>query len=253
MSQVMLSSLLVRPPIRTDESGQGYKLRLAHSNGLSLPGWLNSCADLVIPPSSNREHVRWCPHCLSQNHPYWRALWGKSIPICTVHQCWLADTCEQCSRPLTWRSARLLSCSCGASLTNITAISVSTDLIALGTISQSPSLTWLAEFDVEQRWALARFLGALHIYGLQDKPLKKASTAAIQTTRNVMVAGATIVLGGEPAFHTLLSRARIAQQPCAGAQLFKEAFPALLSKIRRQLPPAQREVLVQWIRSFLHI
>lgn len=149
---------------------------------------------------------------------------------------------------MTWRIARLLSCSCGHSLTDVVPISLSADAIAL-VKSQPPS--WWQALALDRRWKLAHFLGALHTYGLRGKPFKKASIASVAMERNLLNVGAAIVLGGEAAFHDLLARIRIHPVPDVSVQLMKEAFPGLLVQMRCQLSMIEYESLGSYIRSFL--
>lgn len=173
------------------------------------------------------------------------------MPICPIHQCWLADTCECCDRRLNWRNARFLSCSCGGSLVTITPTPLSADLRGLISPSDQHSSSWWAHLNVEHRWRAARLLGALHTWGLNNKPLKKASANAIQHLQILIGTGAVIMLGGEMAFHDLLRKIRTAPSSATSAQLMRDAFPTLLIKIRRQLPHSTQEVIHGWVRTYL--
>lgn len=117
--------------------------------------------------------------------------------------------------------------------------------------SDQHASNWWAHLDFEHRWRAARLFGALHTFGLDNKPLKKASANAIQDLRILMDKGAAIIIGGEIAFHDLLRKIRISSAPATGAQLMRDAFPALLTRIRRQLPQSAQEVILGWIRTFL--
>lgn len=250
MSLIAFSHLLVRPCIRFGEAHNGYKLRLAHANGLPSPGWLDNCAGLALPDKPDASHTRWCPLCLDQEAPNWLEQWSGPMPICPIHQCWLADTCECCDRRLNWRNARFLSCSCGGSLVTITPTPLSAELMRLISPSDQHS-SWWAHLNVEHRWRAARLLGALHTFGLNNKPLKKASANAIQHLRILIGTGAAIMLGGEIAFHDLLRRIRTTPSSATSVQLMRDAFPALLIKIRRQLPHSTQEVIYGWVRTYL--
>ena len=246
-----LHALLVRPSMQSGESNRGYRLRLAHANGLASPSWLLRVTGLGNP-SAHGGHVRWCPLCLEQEHCVWFRAWSTGTPICLQHQCWLADTCGRCNRSLTWRSARYLSCYCGTPLAEVIAPVLSAELVMLGISTNTcQSSAWWAVLPIERRWKLAHFLGALHTYGLHGKPLKKASVASVDHARGMINSGAEIVLGEESAFHALLRRIRM--DPAAGisVQLLKEAFPTLLERMRRQLSALENDVLLTWVRSFL--
>ena len=249
--RIAMCSLLVRPSTRPGESSHGYRLRLAHVNGLGSPAWLQQVAGVGSLPA-NGGHVRWCPMCLKQEHCFWMQSWNSGTPICIQHQCWLVDTCDGCKRPLTWRTARYQSCRCGTSLTEIIAPALSSDLVTLSRpINATRPSSWWAALPLERRWKLVHFLGALHAYGLLGKPLKKASVASIGNTRDLITSGAANLLGGEQSFHELLCRIRIRPAAEISAQLLKEAFPTLLGKMRRQLPALERQTLFTWVRSFL--
>ncbi|MYM25486.1 hypothetical protein GTP46_22915 [Duganella sp. FT135W] len=124
-------------------------------------------------------------------------------------------------------------------------------MIALISPSDQHASRWWAHLIVEHRWRVARLLGALHTFGLNNKPLKKASANAIRHLRILIGTGTAIMLGGEIAFHDLLRRIRREPSSATSAQLMRDAFPALLTKIRRQLPHSAQEVILGWVRTYL--
>ncbi|WP_130300996.1 MULTISPECIES: hypothetical protein [unclassified Duganella] len=133
----------------------------------------------------------------------------------------------------------------------ITSTPLNADLMELISPSDQHSSSWWAHLNVEHRWRTARLLGALQNFGLNNKPLKKASANTIQHLRSPIGTGAAIMLGGEIAFHDLLRRIRMAPSSATSAQLMGDAFPALLTKIRRQLPHSAQEVILGWVRTYL--
>ncbi|MFM0371057.1 hypothetical protein [Paraburkholderia aspalathi] len=110
---------------------------------------------------------------------------------------------------------------------------------------------WLESLAVKQRWRIARFIGALEAFGLQGKPQKKASSTSIDIEKRVVTLGASILDGGVPAFLALLDRIRV--PPVAGnrVQLISDAFPRLLTMIRRQLGIEERDRVMAMVTSYV--
>jgi hypothetical protein len=64
----------------------------------------------------NARRPRFCPLCLI-DRPTWLSLWELVFYTdCHRHAVKLVDTCSSCRRPLNWRRAELLQCSCGSAL-----------------------------------------------------------------------------------------------------------------------------------------
>lgn len=140
--------LLARPFPQREEGPQGYLLRLAEANFLTVRDLeqLNIRFDLVnlqrnqlmpklaldpqlhahverinaladkIGRSWNRQQARWCVHCLSEL-PIWRASWELLFyDACSQHGVWLVDQCSSCGSAVRWNRPHLLRCPCGADL-----------------------------------------------------------------------------------------------------------------------------------------
>ncbi len=246
------SSLLVRPERLHDELHRGYLLRLAHSNGLSNPDWIQRVNGCRVE-KGEATRVRWCPRCLSLVGAYWQHSWGTGTPICLHHRCWLADHCAQCGRRLTWRTVRYLTCSCGHALKEGSAdeLPVSIARILEHAVEQDTASTWWWQLEVDRRWRLASFLGALFSYGLRGKPFKKASGSDMAIERELVSIGATILTGDKFAIHQLLSRIRIRPSSNVSVQTLDEAFPTLLVRIRKLLPREERDALIDQLHSYL--
>lgn len=140
--------LLVRPLPEREEGPQGYLLRLAEANFLTLRDLeqlhvrfdlanlrrnklmpdkeldpqlyahverINAQADKV-GRSWNRQQARWCVHCLGES-PIWQASWELLFhDACPQHGVWLVDRCSSCGSPVRWNRQHLLRCPCGADL-----------------------------------------------------------------------------------------------------------------------------------------
>jgi len=247
------NKLLVRPTPFPDEHAIGYQLRLAHVNGLANPAWLaRSSAGGKSARYLGRN--RWCPLCLDEEKPYWRQSWTMSVGVCWTHQCWLIDICPGCDTRMTWQKARFLTCRCGHPLSKAPPTLFAkelADLLPEITQSSASDVTW-SSLDIEGRWNVARFLGALQIYGLQGKPLKKVSKMDARVEREVVTAGACILLMGGDGFHRLLDRLRMPSSRGTTAQLINEAFPGLLTRLRRNLALQEQEILLPHIRSYVN-
>lgn len=140
--------LLARPFPQREEGPQGYLLRLAEANFLTVRDLeqLNVSFDLAnlqrnqlmpdpaldpqlhahvarinaqadkIGRSWNRQQARWCVQCLGEL-PVWRASWELLFhDACPQHRVWLVDRCSSCGSPVRWSRQHLLRCPCGADL-----------------------------------------------------------------------------------------------------------------------------------------
>lgn len=134
-------------PSRT-EGPNGYLLRLAEENLLSLPqlSQMGIAYDISILRANEflpNEHLnaelhayvnhisyfkqnatnvfvekgaRYCPLCL-QDHHQWRVEWELYFyDVCHIHQVWLLDQCTSCGKKLDWSRTHLTRCACGATL-----------------------------------------------------------------------------------------------------------------------------------------
>lgn len=140
--------LLVRPYPQRQEGRQGYLLRLAEANFLTLrdleqldirftsSSLLHNqlLPDKTLDPdlhahveristlvdnvgrSWNRQYARFCPHCLDESS-VWQAAWELIFhDACPRHGVWLVDQCSSCGSLLRWNRQHLLRCACGADL-----------------------------------------------------------------------------------------------------------------------------------------
>lgn len=169
--------LLVRPKQLTDESSIGYRMRLAHRNGLPDPGWLE------LPTGSQPNgRLKCCSPCLSTASPYWRSAWSANEwPICIDHGAWLRSACVHCARPITPRSARLTHCSCGAHYGDQPVQFVSGALVRV-----------IQEREVSP--AILLWLGSLCVLGPGGKPLKSASRRDPESINRLLQTGAEVVV-----------------------------------------------------------
>ncbi len=224
---------LVRPMACSDESFLGYRLRVAFANGLSNPAWLD-CLD----PSLPKVHgiARWCPHCLSDSGCHWREDWYSGPAACLAHRCWLTSVCAACQRTLRWKQVRFTVCTCGEPLQDAAVDKFSTDLVKL--IDEQP-VSSAALLSVGERWDLARFLGALAQFGLQGKPLKKATRKSENAEQFLVTAGASMIFDQSACFE-LLDRLRAPQASVNNVPLFSEIFPNLLTMLRNRLNEVER-------------
>lgn len=231
---------LVRPAAHSNESFLGYRLRVAFANGLSRPSWLT-----YSEPHLPKTHgvARWCPYCLTAPDSYWRDDWQAENAGCFIHKCWLTSQCAMCRRTLRWKHVRFETCSCGASLHSAAVDSFSDDVLRL---LNDQSETGADLPYTSDRWNLARFLGALSMFGLDGKPLKKASRQSQNIERIVVTAGAPLMSNRCDCFE-LLSRLRAPRTEGQNVPLISEVFPQLLVMLRKHLNDAQR----QWMLNLL--
>ncbi|WP_186308536.1 hypothetical protein, partial [Paraburkholderia sp. BCC1885] len=144
------------------------------------------------------------------------------------HQFWLTSLCSVFRRMLHWKQVLFATCSCGASLhcANVDQFSVQV-LNLLGEQTDSNS----ALLSVVERWNLARFLGALSQFGLQGKPLKKASRQTENVDQLLVTVGAPLIADQSACFE-LLDRLRAPQASVKNVPLLSEVFPHLLVMLR---------------------
>jgi hypothetical protein len=235
---------LVRPTARLDESFLGYRLRVAHANGLSNPAWL-VCVENSLPKSHGI--VRWCPHCLAAPDGYWSEDWYTGRAACFVHQCWLTSECSACRRTLRWNQARFATCTCGAALQDVCVDTFSADVVTLidGQIELGA-----CRLSVEERWNVARFLGALSRFGLQGKPLKKASRQTENTDQLLVTVGASLIADQSACFE-VLDRLRAPRVGANNVPLLSEVFPRLLTMVRKQLSEAERHLMLDLLDAYV--
>ncbi|MGP8438943.1 hypothetical protein ACT2FY_27170 [Paraburkholderia fungorum] len=224
---------LVRPLVRPDESFLGYRLRVAAANGLSNPNWLDY-VESRLPKIYGI--ARWCPLCLAGSGCYWRESWRTGPAACLEHGCWLASSCNGCHRMLRWKHVRFANCMCSAPLQDVPIKIFSAELQQLLCDRSDSNIESLS---VGERWSLARFLGALAHFGLQGKPLKKASRQTENIEQLLVTAGASLIADQLACFE-LLDRLRAPQVGVNNIPLLSQVFPRLLAMLRKQLNEAER-------------
>lgn len=235
---------LVRPSAYPDESYLGYRLRAAWSNGLADPGWM-SPLESGLPKMHGA--ARWCPLCLVDAAGYWKEDWISGPAACFEHRCWLTSICAGCRRVLRWKQARLSTCICGASLAIAQFERVSQDVECLiDDLSEGDART----LSVTDRWELARFLGALSLFGLRGKPQKRASRRSEDMERNVVTVGAPLVIDRIACFE-LMDRLRVPQAASVCVPLLSDAFPHLLAMLRKQLAVGARCWLLELLNDYV--
>ncbi|AGK49059.1 hypothetical protein BTI_45 [Burkholderia thailandensis MSMB121] len=235
---------LVRPSAHSNESFLGYRLRVAFASGLSRPSWLTYSG-----PDLPKTHgvARWCPYCLATSDSYWRDDWYAGNTGCFVHKCWLTSQCAMCRRTLRWKHVRFETCSCGASLQSAEVEAFSDDVLQLLNDQFETGAGLLSASD---RWGLARFLGALSMFGIDGKPLKKSSRQSQNIERIVVTAGAPL-MGDRCDCFELLSRLRAPRTEGQNVPLLSEAFPQLLVMLRKHLNDAQRRWMLDLLDQYV--
>lgn len=144
---------------------------------------------------------------------------------------------------LRWNRTRFAACACGALLRDAPIVPFSAELQDLVDEQHDTSTGRLA---LEEKWHVARFLGALYSFGLGGKPLKKASRQRENVEQRFVTVGASLVADRLACFE-LFDRLRVSQTGERNVPLLSEAFPQLLTMLRKQLS----EVEGQWVRDAL--
>lgn len=243
--RVSKDRLLVRPNSKAGEHAIGYLLRLAHLNGLATHKSLET-SGATLETRKGYGRARWCPHCLGQAAAIWREEWDKSFAICVAHQCWLVDRCVACERDATWADLRMFTCRCGHALTSAVAPALSRELVGLLS-DEVPEVeadkSWI-RLARDEKLSLLRFIGALDVYGLTGKPLKRASISSAHAESRLIEAGAAIKSGGRRAILALLDRIRAMPSAICAVQTMNEAFPRL-TKLISLLPSRSTRAWVE--------
>lgn len=240
---------LVRPAQLGTESAGGFLLRLAHKNGIrplwghDKHGWRVTAPGLGI--------ARWCASCLAASEPLWRRDWTHGLAICHEHRCWLLDRCTECGALAAWRNLRFLKCQCGADLASQLAAYWSDDVRALLLTPELIADRRIGSACLAQRLALAELLGAIDLYGLQGKPLKRTSARAASHQQIVVERGSLIVMQAGDEIGPLLERVRVPGRAGQGVQLMGEAWPGLLRLFRRRLSGSVLDWATSQVEQFV--
>jgi hypothetical protein len=147
---------------------------------------------------------------------------------------------------LRWKQVRFVLCTCGASLCDVKVDNFSPELLTL-IGEQTDSNTEL--LSVKDRWSLARFIGALAQFGLQGKPLKKASRRTENIEQFLLTTGASLIADQSACFD-LLDRLRTPQVGGNNVPLLSEVFPHLLTMLRKQLNEAERGWMFDLLNAY---
>ena len=238
--------LLLRPMPGRTEGPQGYLLRLAEENCMSLhelkqlgvrydPVWLarnrllpdealdpdlhahvHRMCDLVLDKGRvwNQRYARHCPGCLAKE-PAWRASWELLFhDCCPDHGVWLVDRCSSCGQMINWRRDSLLRCQCGSDLRQELPGEAPESLCHLARILEARLLGRmiddephvLAGLDLEQVQRLVRYLGGYMNPVFGPKPLKLRNASSLQASWPVSSLAAEILAQWPQAFHACWSR-----------------------------------------------
>lgn len=201
--------LLVRPPQALDESPLGHWLRAAHFNGIA-PAWLP-----VPAGAQSHGRLRLCPRCLEGPAAPWQKAWQEDPPWCTTHHVWLVDECAACGHGIRPLRARLTMCKCRAPWAAAPARAVPEVVLAADAAGVPVSVV--------------RWFGALSRYGLQDRPLRRASRQRVVEQQDLIERGAAIVQAWPERFGELLGR--LAGERGTGG-LLNAVWPGLMTKAR---------------------
>lgn len=250
LAPVSEPDLLVRPFPGRHEGPQGYLLRLAEANCMSMaelsrlgihydPGCLarqHLLPELALDPDLhahvvrmtnwldtkgriwNSRHARFCPHCL-EDDPTWRAGWELYFhDVCPRHGVWLVDQCSSCRQPVRWRRDSLLRCQCGSDLRAETPGSAPGNLQRLSTILEVKLLGWdelnplppFVDLDVDQVQRLVRYLGGYMDPLAIPRPMKLRNVGRLEVSWPVSSLAAEILFNWPDALHGTLDRLQAA-------------------------------------------
>lgn len=202
-------TLLLRPQLSCSEGPNGYLMRLAEANDLSISdlkglgilfdkdllsarGYLGKesaiyahasriqCSMDSYPAAWNQVTPRYCPLCLSETGIWqygWEVNWNDA---CARHNVWLIDRCAICGHRLTWGRSCLGRCPCGAFINQAVPAACPDSVALLSSLLSSRAIgeegkhpfTPLNCLSLGQLQRLIRLLGAYGDGGWQPKPQK---------------------------------------------------------------------------------
>lgn len=238
--------LLMRPSPDRQEGPQGYQLRLAEANCMTMyelkqlgfrydPPWL--VKQRLLPAAAldpdlhahvarmaellqgkvriwNQRHARFCFKCLAEK-PTWRSSWEILFhDVCPDHGVWLVDQCGSCGQPIKWQRDSLLRCQCGSDLREESSGTAPESARQLSTILEARLLgrnlehdmSPLAGLDVEQVQRLVRYLGGYMDPVSGPKPLKLRNADWLQASWPVSSLAAEILAQWPRSFHDCWDR-----------------------------------------------
>ncbi|HEF4840745.1 TPA: hypothetical protein SAO52_005555 [Burkholderia vietnamiensis] len=148
---------------------------------------------------------------------------------------------------MRWKQVRFAICACGAPLQEAAVEKFSAEVLKLigEQVASSSAL-----LSVDERWSLARFLGALSQFGLHGKPLKKATRQTENIERLLVTAGASLIADQSVCFE-LLDRLRAPQASVSNVPLLSEVFPNLLTMLRKRLNEAERRWMLDLLNTYV--
>ncbi|MEI7294007.1 hypothetical protein WCQ02_17845 [Paraburkholderia tropica] len=148
---------------------------------------------------------------------------------------------------LRWKQVRFAFCTCGASLCEAAVEPFSDEVLKLfdEQVGSGPVL-----LQVNERWNLARYLGALSQFGLRGKPLKRASRRTQNIEQQLVTAGASLITDW-PACFELLDRLRVPPVSMSDVPLLSEIFPQLLATLRKHLSEAERLWMLDLLGTYV--
>lgn len=237
-------SLLFRPAPSKAEGPQGYLLRLAEANCLTVAdlGRIGVSYDYqclldqtLLPEVAvsgdlhdavrntaahwrekpriwNRQFSRFCPWCLGEGEK-WQVGWELLLhDACPRHECWLIDRCSTCGEQLTWRRPNLLRCPCGADLRREWPKLAPEEVVQFSALLEGrffhediEAYPPFVDLNVDQTQRLVCYLGTYFDPGAGEKPLKRLKACSMESSWRVTSTGAAMVLGWPAAFHTALT------------------------------------------------
>lgn len=224
------AGLLVRVEQLPYESPQGFWLRQAAENGLN-PRWTCSKPRLGL-----HARVRFCSACL-RHSSVWRRDWTSDGRfVCAEHGLWLVDRCDECRVELRWSNIRYLACPCGRGLQHIEQRRYDPE-------------AWVMSKEVPNQ--VVNLLGTLSLFGLEDKPGKKASRHDVDSVAGRIEAGLAIAKDFPSASQLLLHRLRVAPPGSGVLQLLNDAFPGLKRRVEAVVDPEWRQRIGEGLTAFV--
>lgn len=241
-----MSALLIRPMPHRTEGPNGYLMRLAQENRLTITdlhglgvsydpdglmrhgllpqenldpdlwAWVRWISTLKSKQGRmwNSKYARFCPLCL-KDEPVWRAPWELYFhDACLTHGVWLIDRCSSCNQVLRWNREELLRCDCGADLRAEEAFECPREVRSLAGILNFRLKRHhhdlipepLDTLDIEEIQRLVRFLGTYLDPARGKKPLKLRNAGLMEASWPVTSMASALMESWPESFEAGLSK-----------------------------------------------
>lgn len=228
--------MLVSLKQKSSESSLSFAWRQARVNGLADARWL-------LPANAKGLHKRLgiCVECVQSGQGdicVWEI--SEKLPICPTHKTWLLDQCPNCSVFFTISNLRTNACNCGHQI----------DLMRTCIDSSSlEEVDKVASVELE----VIRLFGALAMFGLTGRPLRRSAKKSIKELSQLYAAGNSVLERWPIGFSDLMDKIRLhPKEGAADSHLFNSSFPGLLRRLKSLSHQKWQHLIRLEIMNYVH-